>query len=171
MNKVDHKKIYDEYKSMSKTELCHEIADLLGGIKSAEIAKLALKDKQVEEKYKYEKEQTDLQHKLNRVLLKEQLSGQSELVKMQIKAQARWMAYSIIGVLLAAVTGAVIGSILNPLISQRLKHTPQSSQVKMTASLPPNKQAISTHYGAYSHQDKKASNSTTNSPSLPPIKK
>jgi dsRNA-specific ribonuclease len=136
--------LYEKYKQLPMKELCAIMASYTDEGSKANIARLVYEERQMEQKYKYEKEQIKLQHENNRSLLIEQLKVQKELINIQIKAQTKWMKFSIIGVLFASLIGAIVGAILQPVVSWQLIRPPQSNQEKMTAPKPQQQPLFST---------------------------
>lgn len=119
---------YEKLKSMSMPELCSKIAQLEAGHTTTNLAHLALELKQMEEKFKYEKEQIQLQHKLN-----------MELVTKQV----RWIKFSVILNCVAIILGVVLGWFLSELkSSQQPKSNPQSA-IQFQSEL----STSETHYG------------------------
>ena len=118
--KVDQE--YEKYKAMSKPDIQRAIASMSGGISEVEIARLALEDKQMEERTKYEKERIELQHKNNIELTNKQL---------------RWIKFSAILNAIAIIVGVLLGWFLSESKSsqtllQKTQQTIQSQNVSPT---------------------------------------
>ena len=93
---------YEKLKTLTMPDLCWRIAQLEGGISTTNIARLALEFKQMEEKFKYEKDLIELQHKLNTKLFTKQI---------------RWIKFSAVLNAIAIISGVLLGWSLSELKS------------------------------------------------------
>jgi len=121
MNPNDPNEIYQRLKSKSLPEICSQIAQQQGTISLPLIARLVIEENQVQEKFKFEKEQIEFQHKLNMELMTKQL---------------RWIKFSAILNAVAIIAAVLLGWFLAELkSSQNLsKNTQQTLQSQTESS-------------------------------------
>jgi hypothetical protein len=121
MNLNDPNEMYEHLKSKSLPDLCKEIAQIEGTISKPLIARLIIEERQMQEKFKYEKEQVQIQHKLNIELTKKQL---------------RWMKFAAILNAIALLGAVLLGWYLQEWKSQSIpaKSTQQSIQSQTESS-------------------------------------
>lgn len=120
--------IYEKYKSMSKPDICKTKAGLLAGIPEADIANLALQDKQAEDREKFEKELINLQHDLNKEIINIQNQFNKELSDKQTKLYKSLQRITVIATIFAAIIGAIVGGFSQYIIPNFFE--PQSQRIK-----------------------------------------
>lgn len=91
---MNYRNEYEKYKKLSTDEL----AEIMGGreeiASKANIARLVYEERQMEQQDRYNKEQIELQHKLNIALVKEQV---------------KWVKYSAVITAVATILAALLG--------------------------------------------------------------
>lgn len=108
---MNPKSEYERLKSKSLLDVCMERAQLDGAVSSSRLAQLVYEEKQMEQKFEYEKQQIELQHKLNMEVMTKQV---------------RWIKFSAVLNAIAIIAAVLLGWYLSELKSvQQPRLNPQ----------------------------------------------
>lgn len=107
---------YERLKSKTILEVCMERAQLDGAVSSSRRCQLVYEEKMLEQQFEYQKQQIELQHEKDMVLLKTQLAKQEDMIATQTKAQSKWMIVSVIITAVATLSAAIAGALVQHML-------------------------------------------------------